>query len=1751
MKSFRKILYLFLIIFTLSFSIDGEKSKVVLDKRYDTAKLKIGVTKLISKELPLEFHAESKKIYGEIDIDENDLVFVSETLDEMPSVSNTNGRKAINNIKKYLTKEIKKSPKFEYQIVEGKSEADKKEGKKYLLIDCKEQLSSVYVYVVEKGSYKVKEVYKGVFAQPFSSTTSESYGNLIIGSDTIRNEYRKITMKSGKLFVSKAGNYNSEDTLDTIRFEGKFPERVMYSKLKEESGYKDPYVIVEVTSKYGTVKSDEIKLSKSKNGYSDYQTNVTLKDNSGQDATVIGVISDDDHNEENFLSLFIRRPRPFEDVECKVELKYGYYWVGKFQEVITHSFRMNITGDGEQLLPEGTEGKILFDNPRIFLRLATSIIGGSVNGEIPNVNIPNISDTEYRGNGKFLKKPLREELDVNKIQDGVDLKITLETSTIKGLSKTETKTVILKDNATDIWNGKVDETKTEFELYDVIGRKIGKIGLFSDSETDDYYKIKIEGWDREFVHQTVNAKFTLVYEKVANRGKKDEKRKVTKKDVYTVIVSPVEENIPPNTKGTLIITNPIELAGHDIFIDRNGKVGIRTNAKHDKGEDKSPTFKKEQLIWSGQLPEKFITTEDSGNWVNWGDNARLIIRGDNGFGEVKTENKEGDLDKYNYNTGVFWSDGDGGWNRIKSVKGKTAGWIYFSSTDDDKDSETLVIGFCGKDPGDTNPLRYYPMNINKDTGSVIYKFEFVYQMKVGNEWVDKKVDVLDLVIQPDLPVGNPEINLANPLVYYDYDSSSAISNIVHNRRVHLAKNEAITLSNNGVKFIKNTNLNGDNWIGPSDKVRDYPWETLGKHKLSINRGTDEVIKITKEDGGTISSTYLKGNTTGSVNGTKNEVMFSYDGGNKYLNFGLSKYNFDGDKINDIVITNYDDKSLESRITYSVVIPAFEGIHYAGNYDIKPRQSYTKNYEYRKDILYNEPVIIDYGTVGFRNLDTRITNQSGGDGIDFRAATKVKLVSTKKDSNYVIKGARLYFDGDENKVIGTGTPIETSVFKGENEKSTSKMLKLYIPRQETLIPQGKFKILVDDENDSEKNNKNPLKVGVTVNNNTDKYYTYIGANKRGERGEDLYLNLTVNRFIETRIEFENPELKNDDTGKENWIKLNESDYPNGELTRDINGSNIWGRVRGDVINIPTEYKDANGNLTKKYNLKMTLFDKDGKELINDLNTANGEYKFELSSSTTNNKRYFIISRENPDDNFIRFTLDNGYNCNDQGKPQENPLEFYIRYIDTTTQNDSINKEGDFLFDQRYIVDFKKKADYKGDITLRFKNPAMTEKENTQTNKDGLIDLFKKDYLTDSKGNHNTTQDSIDWVNIGISSNIINEIKNDLVNDYQLNDIDEPTKNITAETVKSFIKKLDANEFVIGLSREKNKFENFFGNYNGQKIDKSFELKFGNDNSRAYRINVIIDKFDPRYYGKVFVEGKDDTVNYEEINNVGEGKIDLTHDNNLQGDVVYIDLATSYRDYMRYGALPTSILNQGLSVRVGEKVEAIPVNSNYEKSVTGEIVLVGENNYISLTDSKGKLIEFSDKIPKSYPMKLKLSLEQYKKLRPYTKYEIFLNGNPNVLTIGTDTLKENILFDKPLSFTTKGPGLTIKAGILDFGQIKPKDEKEQLITKSAKTEILVEITNTLDTKLGVTTQDLVPETDTIYINQVSADGTPMENGKELKVRDLKTTKTKTISPKGTGTTIETYELGGTLEVRKDIPEKNYGEYRGKVMVEYTFY
>ena len=1732
MKGLKKFLFFFLILFAFGFSSENRESKVVLDKVRETSQLKIGVTKIKSKELPMEFDVESKKVYGEIEITDNDLVFVSETLDDIPSVSTTNGRRVINNINKYLTKNIKESPKFNYQIVDGKTESGEKNGKKYLLIDCKEQLSSVYVYVLEKGTYKIKNVYKGAFKQLFNERSTTEYGTINITKNFLsKKDYKKIYY-DGSIKVKNNTGEIDKDSIGNIELKGNYPEKIQ-DGTKYDGAARTPSYKIEVYRNSVPVGKTEVKYLEGTK-YNIIRETIDIK----------SIISDvglklilETEEDSKYYNIYLSQPYPYEKEDLEIRVIYGSYGIlSGFHERDITKFKLVIEPKQKGELPEGTEGTVILKNvynPQGATGKNTTLLFDekrmtdeslfkykTVIGEVPEILDLSIEENRKHfpiGNENFLRISYKNNAD----------------------DTTPNRASWEREIRFDDKNINFDHTNFKTagaNIYTLTGLKLGEIAVEGETKPGEknYFKIVFYGNQLEWqtnIHREVAS--TLKFQYVTRSGKTET---VLKEDKLHLAIEPKDEKIAPETRGTLLITNSKGLPGKDLFITKGGNLGIEPNdggGVFDEIETK--------VFITGELPKIFATNiEKNGNdyWVNIEkeENFRVIVKTSRGE-ELKTTG-------YNYKTGEFQPDKDhNGWLELHSNSGKHIGWIGLSSggIEDKKQKESITIGF--REDYSQVGSQKNDFHWNDGDKGVFEKYEFHYQKREGliDKWETVKMDVLELVIQPGLDVTSSEIELKNPLVYYDYNSSSAISNIVHNRRAHLSSEPPKTLNNSGAEFRKNTSLDGDEWIKTTNTV-DYKYQN--KHKVSIVRGTDEVLKNTTDNGGTKSSTYL--------NKDGNEIMFSYDGGNKYLNFGLSKYNFDGGEIKDIEITHFNENGgfLEERRNYTVIIPKFEGIHYVGNYDIKPRQSYTKNYEYQQDILYNEPVIIDYGTVGFRNLDTRITNQSGGKGIDFKVTTKVKLVS-EKNSNYIIRDARLYFEGDEGKVVGVQNPIEISIFKGENERATSKMLKLYIPRQETLIPQGKFKILTDDELNKDVDN-NPLKVGVTVSNKIDNtettkdYYTYIGANQRGEKGKDLYLNLTVNRFVETRIEFENPELKSDKIEGENWIKLNESDYPNGELTRDINSSNLWGRVRGKVIDIPKGYTDVNGKF-KEYKLKMTLFNKNGDVLVDDLNKANG--RIELSSSTPDNERHFIIGRENPDDNFIRFTLDNGY---DDTLNIEKNIEFYIRYIDTTTKDESIKKEGDFLFDQRYIVSFKKKAVYKGDITLRFKNPSMTTPSEIGIgiiDDRGKINLYTKSYF--KNGNHDTAQDKIEWIDKGISDKIISEIKNDVKNStYTFTEIG---KDNTPLDYSNFILQLDENNFIVGLSGIKKEFEKIFGTYNEEKIDKSFELKFNNDNKKAYRINVVIDEFDPRYYGKVFSE-KDDIKNYEKINIVGvKGEIDLTNDNNLQADgFVYIDLDTSYRDYLRYEALPTSILNKGLSVKVEGDVDVVPTGSD-DKKIKGNIVLVDGKSYIDITNT-GKKIEFTNdgkNIPKSYPMKLKLSKLEYQKLRPYTKYEIFLNGNQNILTIGTDTKKENILFDKPLSFNTIGPSLKIKTNPLDFGQIKPKKEKEQLITKSAKTEIFVEINNTLDTKLELKNAELVPETDTIYINQVSASGKLKANSEGLKVRDLKTTKTKTISPRGSGTTIETYELGGTLEVRKDIPEENYGEYRGHVMVEYTFY
>ena len=67
MKNLKKIFMYLMLIFIFSFTFSSEDSKIYLnEKRREPAKLTIGVTKLKTKELPMDFNIEQKIIYAEL-----------------------------------------------------------------------------------------------------------------------------------------------------------------------------------------------------------------------------------------------------------------------------------------------------------------------------------------------------------------------------------------------------------------------------------------------------------------------------------------------------------------------------------------------------------------------------------------------------------------------------------------------------------------------------------------------------------------------------------------------------------------------------------------------------------------------------------------------------------------------------------------------------------------------------------------------------------------------------------------------------------------------------------------------------------------------------------------------------------------------------------------------------------------------------------------------------------------------------------------------------------------------------------------------------------------------------------------------------------------------------------------------------------------------------------------------------------------------------------------------------------------------------------------------------------------------------------------------------------------------------------------------------------------------------------------------------------------------------------------------------
>ena len=1710
MKILKKILYLFLIIFTISFSLEGEKSKVVLDKSDRVAELKIGVTKLISKELPLEFHVDSKKIYGEIDIEDNDLVFVSETLNEMPSVSTTNGRKAINNIKKYLTKEIKKAPKFEYQIINGKDEGDRENGKKYLLVDCKEQLSGIYIYVVEQGTYKVKTVYRGIFKQLLNTNAkSANYGTIHFTKD------HPLTSRISRVdYDGTSVSVDGKDT-DSIIVEdvGGFPKKFVGDLSgRTFKGYR----IRVKDLKTGKVKFYPPKHYKyfedsrtnPENKIINMEVNLYGTSTTSTNQEVVGKLRIMSKASSEYLNFEMLLNYSTAEIENEISIDYGNSWtrdgLGGLEILHTDTFKIKIDGKDPSNLPPNTKGTITILKGEHLYNTTTKIY---VPGKSKNVTSDNLK-TEVEFEGEYLKT-----LDINSMEGTQKLlRITVENR--NGLKKAD-KLITLDDG-----NGNILETYNHtFDLYDIFGVEAGKINVGKINKEDKDFTLTISDFPE--ITEMVNSNIILEY---ISRSS-DNTDKIVKEDVVTLYIKPREQTPLKEYHGNLTLYTDKDLTNND-FYTYNGKLEIKESA------GSAGNYKKYDLSRARyyNIPLRFKNNQGGNTpWVYWGKQGRVVITGPNYDLTIEFDGKDDIQKEGSFITYDKFGLIDKGWVQLKDTKGNLVddGYIQFNMG---SDMQSLTIGFRGGSSG----LSDFKLGANQVVDSV---YHFKYQGKVetkGNkeEWYTIKEDTIRIVIDPTMKTSDKKIILSNPLVYYDYGSSSAISNIVHNRRAHLSGREAKTLTSGGAQFNKNTDLTGNNWIKTEGEFLNYT-NFNNKHKVTIRKDSSEVMKMTDKNGRTPSSTFI-GNT-GTVTSNKrdgrgNEVMFSYDGGDKYLNFGLSKYNFAGGDISNISITNNgivkdNDSHTYPMASYTeniiVKIPRFEGIHYVNpSYDIKPASSYTKDYEFNNE-AGNKEIIIDYGTVGFRDLDTRITHQSKGEGIEIRAYTKVVLQSVS-DPDYIIKGAKLYFE--DEKFDG-----DVTYFKGENERATSKLLKLKIPTQETLIPKDNFKILRADTMGY------PLEVGVTVNKDKTKYYTPIDNEVRenGAEGKNLYLNLTTRRYVETTIEFENPNLKEDNQGI-NWIQLNK-EYPTGKLSRPINNSDLWGRIRGEVIDIPVKYGD------KVYdNLILKVFQENpnGNEnpVLDDLTDKQISFVIPEEPKDSNGNSKNFVMKYNKGNNFIEFSLDKGY---DESIKNREPIVFYIRYMDGNTKD----KDGKplFLFDQKYTIKFKDEVNYLGDATLIIKNPSMLSDGN-----DGRIRL-KGAGESVGKDNKSSTYDKEDWYEVQNAFTIPKDAKDPI-----MKKIGEKEKYKEFDIKDGYLE--------MGLPYDNggwltNGFDEFFElkDYeDGKEIETSFslEVKDINGNPNNYRVNVIIEKFDPRYYGKVYAAG------YSEINSVGDGKVfDLTK--YVPDERVYIDLGTTYRDYSRYQSILETLKISEIFIDATEEVDVISKDNETAPVVKGKIVFQNGQEY--LYRKKIKTLEFGKSTvnPKTYPLYLELTQAEYRKLKPYTSYEIFLNGSPNVLKFdvtGNSNLNKEMLFDKPLNFTTKGPNIEIRTEVLDFGQIKPSNHKEPLITKKAVAAIKVDIKDELAREF---TTVLEPEIDEIWIHEKNDAGEIMAKGEKLKVRSIVVEKRARDGIKEnnnkTNETIkreDDFVISGVLEVPNKTEPKR-GKYGGYIRVNFTYY
>lgn len=151
---------------------DKEVTQTETLKRYkDKAELNISITKLKSEPIPMKHDVDNKKIYFEltseevkrsdenIKLESTDRIFISEKLEEVPSVSTTNGRKKINGLKR-LNKSLDKGTLKNGNLTWTVKDLMTVETKKIVEINYGMFPKSLYVGITDKD-YNLKKIFVG------------------------------------------------------------------------------------------------------------------------------------------------------------------------------------------------------------------------------------------------------------------------------------------------------------------------------------------------------------------------------------------------------------------------------------------------------------------------------------------------------------------------------------------------------------------------------------------------------------------------------------------------------------------------------------------------------------------------------------------------------------------------------------------------------------------------------------------------------------------------------------------------------------------------------------------------------------------------------------------------------------------------------------------------------------------------------------------------------------------------------------------------------------------------------------------------------------------------------------------------------------------------------------------------------------------------------------------------------------------------------------------------------------------------------------------------------------------------------------------------------------------------------------------------------------------------------------------------------------------------------------------------------